>query len=163
MSTMNTGANIRRTCVAGLFRDDERANRAAEQLKAAGFTSSEIGVATTGETSDSHAEFWDKVDDVLGKHESSMLGEDLRASLVACGMDEPRAQYLDEALSEGAVLITVACDSARGAKAEEILRSAGADIGDTTVRANVTEMPRREEPRTATTNRKIQLRGEVLP
>ena len=54
--------------IAGLFRDETKAEKAVEELKASGFSDNEVGVATAhqeGKVSNS----WDKIATTFGKHE----------------------------------------------------------------------------------------------
>jgi hypothetical protein len=64
--------------IAGFFRDEVKAENAIEELKAAGFSDAELGVATPhheGKTGN----FWGKISHRFGKHMTSCPENSLRA------------------------------------------------------------------------------------
>src|SRR5437667_9920018 len=76
-------------CVAGLFSSESDAESAIDDLKDAGFTESQIGVATAGQAqSDVKTGFWNKVTSAFGKAEHTETASELEASLQACGLPE---------------------------------------------------------------------------
>ncbi len=143
-------------CVAGLFRNDSDAEKAMEKLKGAGFSRSDIGVATAGGRAvGRHTGFWDKVSGLFGKHEEPETAGELEQSLQSCGLPDQQARYFDRSLAEGNVLVTVHAQGERAIRAREILQRAGADTGAETTAARI---PARQ----ATGERHIQLVGEIL-
>src|SRR5437868_1783571 len=86
--------------VAGLFKDESKAESAVEELKAAGFSDRQIGIAT------SHREgtvgsFWNRMTDRFGKHEHTEHSQDLEESLSDAGIPEQQASYFNSALGQG--------------------------------------------------------------
>jgi uncharacterized protein (TIGR02271 family) len=145
--------------VAGLFRDEATAEAAIGQLKDAGFSSSDIGVATAGDgqaSTTGHSSFWDRLANAFGKHEHAESTSDFQDTLEETGISSGEAQYFNDALDRGKVLVTVRAGD-RVALAREILQRTGADIGsstDVTSRGGSTAQVQGE--------RNIQLVGEVL-
>jgi len=116
--------------VAGLFRDESKAESAVDDLKAAGFSDKEIGIATP------HREgkvgsFWNRMTDRFGRHEHTEHAQDLEESLSDSGIPEYQARYFNSALEEGGVLVTVHGGPEQTAKAVSILQRNGADVGST--------------------------------
>ena len=115
---MQTQSNpsLSHSSVAALFNNESAAERAVNDLKQAGFSRDDIGIATTGGNSGTADErkgsFWDKVSEVFGKEHHVETADELQGSLVDSGIPESRARYFDQALTRGSVLVTVR-DSAR--------------------------------------------------
>ncbi len=132
MATRNlSNPSIQTTCVAALLRDDSQAERAMEKLKEAGFSRSDIGVASLGgRDTGQHVGFWNKVSGLFGKEEHPEPVPEIEQSLLSCGVDTQQARYFEQALHEGNVLVTVhATNAERAATARNILEGMGADIG----------------------------------
>lgn len=151
---------ITRSAVAGLFQDESHAEKAVDELKQAGFSDSEIGVATNADATNADesgktGKFWDKVSRVFGKQEHAEHATEFRGSLTDSGIPEPQADYLDSRLAEGGILVTVHCEGKRRAEAVSILQRNGADLGIGTT------APARTGMRTGG-ERRIQLLGEIL-
>ncbi len=150
---------VSRDSVAGLFRDEATAEAAIGELKDAGFSSSDIGVATAGDgqaSTTGHSSFWDRLANAFGKHEHAESTSDFQDTLEETGISSGEAQYFNDALDRGKVLVTVRAGD-RVALAREILQRTGADIGsstDVTSRGGSTAQVQGE--------RNIQLVGEVL-
>jgi hypothetical protein len=62
--------------VAGLFEDENKAERAVEELKSAGFSEREIGIATAHQEEGRIGKFWDNTTNKFGKHEHTEHAED---------------------------------------------------------------------------------------
>jgi uncharacterized protein (TIGR02271 family) len=148
-------ATTTRGGVAGLFRDGNRAEKAINELKSAGFSDSEIGVATAHDESKT-AGFWSNLTSRLGKHEHSEHAEDFEDSLRDAGIPEQQAGYFNSALAEGGVLVTVHTNGARTPEALAILQRNGADVG--TAAAGW----QRSTAGTRPGLQRIQLIGEIL-
>ncbi|HEU5336656.1 MAG TPA: YsnF/AvaK domain-containing protein [Terriglobales bacterium] len=147
--------------VAGLFQNEDRAEKAIKELKKADFSADEIGIATQNSDTGKTEKFWDKVNDTLGKKEHAEQAMELRESLIAGGVTPAQAQYLDSRLAAGGVLITVRADGADRAEARRILESNGADLGIGVQAPPVTE-PALNKQTAPAGDRSIQLRGEIL-
>jgi uncharacterized protein (TIGR02271 family) len=142
--------------VAGIFRDESKAERAVDDLKAAGFSDKQIGIAT------SHQEgkvgtFWNRMTDRFGRHEHTEHSRDLEESLNDSGIPEYQARYFNSALEEGAVLVTVHGGPEQTTKAVSILQQNGADIGSTAAEWQGTRTSGRAQGM-----QRIQLLGEIL-
>src|SRR5438874_13108393 len=91
--------------IAGYFRDESKAESAIEELRAAGFSEKEIGVATPHQEG-RVGKFWDKVTDRFGKNEHTEHATDLEDPLHESGITEQQASYFNSELGRGGVLIT---------------------------------------------------------
>ena len=116
--------------IAGFFREENRAENAIEDLRAAGFSDSQIGVATPHEEG-RVGSFWDKLSSKFGKHEHTEQASDLEESLRESGIPEQQASYFNSELGRGGVLVTVHAGPERATKALTILQQNGADVGST--------------------------------
>jgi uncharacterized protein (TIGR02271 family) len=142
--------------IAGFFRNESKAESAIEELRAAGFSDKEIGVATAHQEG-KIGTFWDKVTDRFGKHEHTEHANDLEESLRGSGIPEQQASYFNSELGRGGVLITVHAGPERITKALSILQQNGADVGTAAAEWRGT--------RTGTeplAGQRIQLLGEIL-
>src|SRR5437764_2192643 len=142
--------------IAGLFRDESKAESAIEELKAAGFSDKDIGVATPHQEG-KVGNFWSKVTDRFGKHEHTEHASDLEDSLRDSGIPEQQASYFNSELSRGGVLITVHAGAERSSKALSILQANGADVGTTAANWQGTQRGSQ-----AASGQRIQLLGEIL-
>jgi uncharacterized protein (TIGR02271 family) len=145
---------ITAACVAGLFHKQSDAEDAMEELKAAGFAQSEIGIATSHEGGYKEG-FWDKVTSLFGKYEHTESATELEDSLLACGLPEDQARYFNRSIGQGDVLVTVHATGRRAEDARNIFQQAGADIATDAAKVAQT-LP------FAAGERRIQLLGEVL-
>src|SRR5438874_8989923 len=118
--------------IAGLFHNDSQAEDAIEELHDAGFSESEIGIATSRnrsvDESSPHESFWDKVAGLFGKHEHGETHPELQETLEASGVPDPQSEYFNRALDEGDILVTVRTSSDRAEKARLILEKEGAEL-----------------------------------
>ena len=168
MASTQTPGNDLRTSqarVIAFFRNKEDAYSAINQLRDAGFTTSEIGLMagskyeSTGTTTSTragkdHDSFWQKVKDFFtGEHD-----EDYDYRDTSSGMDwsNDRADYYYQGINSGGALVSVTgrrMDEARG-----ILQNAGGDLRESGFDVAGSS-------RTSTSvegDRRIQLRGEIL-
>jgi uncharacterized protein (TIGR02271 family) len=148
--------------VAGLFHDESQAEDALHELREAGFSGTEIGVATAAQGTNAAkqpntGDFWRKVANVFGKHEHTESASELEDSLAASGVSQQQAQYLNRSLSKGDILVAVRAAGDRAVNARAILEQAGADIGagEASLATGTTSGSLQEE-------RKIELVGEIL-
>ena len=159
----HTDRTIANASVAALFNNEASAERAVNELKAAGFSRDQIGIATmggdAGTADERRGSFWDKVSEVFGKDHHTETADELQGSLVESGIPESRARYFDQALTRGSVLVTVR-DSNRAQEAAQILQRAGGDIGDNVTASHTTNADVNRNVQAGT--RRIQLLGEVL-
>src|SRR5438270_13701091 len=111
----NTGNRVPATTtrggVAGLFKDEDKAERAIDELKSSGFSDSEIGIATAHQEG-KIGRFWDNVTSKFGKREHTEQASDLHDSLRDSGVPDEQAHYFNSVLAEGGVLITFHTDRA---------------------------------------------------
>ena len=146
-----------KSAIAGLFQDESRAEKAVDELKQAGFSENEIGVATRADDSGETSRFWDKVSRAFGKQEHAEHATELRESLMDAGLPEGQADYLDSRLASGGILVTVQGEGAGRERAIAILQRNGADMG---AASGTTPAASRGTQRMG--ERRIQLLGEIL-
>lgn len=162
---MRTQSNspISRASVAALFHNEPAAEKAVSDLKQAGFSHDDIGIATMGGNAGTAAErkgsFWNRVSEVFGKDHHLESADELKGSLVDAGIPDNRAEYFDQALQHGDVLVTVHTDT-RAEDAIQILQRDGGDLGDGAASARATSA--RTTGSVQPGMRNIQLLGEVL-
>ena len=84
--------NTQQGTVAGLFRDEAKAETSIDELKQAGFSDSEVGMATSSDQRARTESFWDKVASKFGKQEHTENASDLRDSLAHSGIPEKQAR-----------------------------------------------------------------------
>jgi uncharacterized protein (TIGR02271 family) len=169
---MNTASNTSGQnisgCVAGLFHSENKAEQAIEMLKRSGFSESEIGIATAGKSDDAGethetGSFWDKVRSTFGKQEHVESETELEESLRESGVPASQAQYFNRSLNHGDILVTLRAQGERAARGSEILRQAGADLGDNVSGPGTSSTENRQSEWSSTEGgRRIQLVGEVL-
>ena len=131
-----------------------QAENAMTNLKQAGFSESEIGIATAGHNKKEG--FWDNVKRAFGKEEHTESVDDFQNSLQACGVPDNQAQYFNNAIGEGDILVTVNAKDERASRARSILQQEGADIASDTAGTPAAKTWAAEG------GRRIQLLGEVL-
>ena len=156
---MNTTTKIPGTTnatIAGFFKNESKAESAIEELRAAGFSDREIGVATPHQEA-RVGNFWDKLTDRFGKHEHTEQASELEESLRDSGIPEQQASYFNSELGRGGVLITVHAGPERANKALSILQQNGADVGSAAA-----EWHRTGSNTQGVTGQRIQLLGEIL-
>jgi uncharacterized protein (TIGR02271 family) len=140
--------------IAGLFKDEGKAEKAIEELKAAGFSESEIGVATPHEEGKTGS-FWDKVSSRFGKEEHTEHATDLEESLRDSGIPDQQARYFNSELGRGGALLTIYANPDRSNKALAILQRNGADVGSAAAEW-------KGGNQTSVGGQRIQLLGEIL-
>ena len=142
--------------IAGFFIDESKAENAIEELRAAGFSDREIGVATPHQEG-KVGKFWDKLTSKFGKHEHTENASDLEESLRDSGIPEQQASYFNSELGKGGVLIAVHSGPDRATRATAILQQNEADIGSAAA-----EWHRTRSSAQRVTGQHIQLLGEIL-
>src|SRR5438874_11902951 len=115
--------------VAGLFKDESRAEKAVDELRSAGFAEREIGIATAHEEEGKIGKFWDNITGKFGKQEHTEQAEELHETLRESGVPEQQARYFNSVIGQGGVLVTAHADAARASQAMSILQRNGADVG----------------------------------
>ena len=139
--------------VVGLFNHASNAHQAISELRASGFSSSQIGAAFrseavgTGEVAHDRDNWWEKVKDAFrpeedkvearkevaadpyarGDYEYDLADDDFEGSLTGSGIAGDRAAYLTRNLRSGGAIVTVR-DTDRAAEAEQILSANGGKI-----------------------------------
>lgn len=168
MASTQTPGNDLRTSqarVIAFFRSKNAAYNAIDQLRDAGFTSSEIGLmegrdyenlGTTGNTTrgKDHDSFWQKVKDFFtGEH-----GEDYDYGETSSDMNwsEERADYYYQGINAGGALVSVT--GTRRDEARNILQNAGGDLRETGFETLASSRTSAD----VEGDRRIQLRGEIL-
>ncbi|MBV9342896.1 MAG: YsnF/AvaK domain-containing protein [Acidobacteria bacterium] len=155
----NTTTNVSRTTsatIAGFFRDESKAERAIDELRATGFSDREIGVATPHEER-TVGNFWDKLTNRFGKHEHTEEASEFQDSLRESGVPEQQASYFNSLLGSGGVLVTVHAGPERATQALSVLQRNGADVGATSAEWQGAGTSRQQP-----TSERIQLLGEIL-
>lgn len=158
MATANINA------VIGYFGKRSQAERAIGDLKNAGFSSNQLGLATYSGGSvhtEEGASLWDKIVHFFGgKDDYEYDAEQLRGSLEYAGVTRDRAQYFEYQLAHGdhGAIVTVSADG-RERDAERILQENSADVG---TNAASFRYPAAMGQPASSERRKIQLLGEVL-
>ncbi len=171
-------ANTGQGSVAGLFTDYSKAEQAIADLKAAGFSDSQIGLARADESDVSSSEiggktlqhhdrgFWDKVKSAFGGHDKEdeseyAYSDDFQGSMTGAGIPEDQARYFGSSLHSGGCLVTVNTSGGRASDAIAILERNGADIGSGAVKFG-SQKDYAEPSLGETGERRIQLLGEML-
>ena len=114
--------------IAGFFKDESKAERAIDELKASGFSDAEIGAATPHDEETSRG-FWDRLTNTFGRQERTEEASEVEDSLRESGIPEQQASYFNSQLGKGGVLVTVHAAPEKASKAVSILQQNGADVG----------------------------------
>ncbi len=167
MASTQTPGNDLRTSearVIAFFRNKNDAYSAINQLRDAGFTSSEIGLmagtdyestGTTGTTTrgKDHDSFWQKVKDFFtGDHDEDY---DYRETSSDMNWTDDRADYYYQGINAGGALVSVT--GTRREEARRILQNAGGDLRESGFETATSRASTDVEG-----DRRIQLRGEIL-
>lgn len=164
--------------VAGLFRDDAQAEKAIQELKEAGFSGNQIGVACfdagrekviaaeAASPSDfestrvtrSERGLLQRIKDFFagGPESEYSEPEDLHGSLIGLQIPETQARYFESGIASGGTLVTVRTNGHGAIEALPILERNGADTGA----ANVTTGRPAAAP--VSGEQRIALMGELL-
>lgn len=172
MATRNTASNLSATAsrVVAFFTKREDAYRAISDLKQAGFTSDQIGLAvgheagaTSGASStrEYDSSFWQKVKDFF-TGEDHDEHTDFGEVASPMGWTDERYHYYQRGISSGGALVTVT--GHRIGEARTILERDGGDLRDTGFEASGSSAHTRAGSELSGTEveRRIQLRGEML-
>ena len=169
MASIQTPANDLRTSearVIAFFRNKNDAYSAINQLRDAGFTSSEIGLMagseyegmrTTASTTrgKDHDSFWQKVKDFFtGEHDEDY---DYRETSSDMDWSDDRADYYYQGINAGGALVSVT--GARRDEARRILQNAGGDLRESGFETSAAGSRASAD---VEGERRIQLRGEIL-
>lgn len=181
MATRNLASNIDNTTnrVVAFFSRREDAYRALSDLKQAGFSSDQIGLAVghegegSGEatsmresgdatsTREYDSSFWQKVKDFFSgeDHDEHTDFGDVASPM---GWTDDRYEYYQRGISSGGAVLTVSGD--RIAEARTILQRDGGDLRESGFESNSTGRSMRTASDVSGTEgeRRIQLRGEML-
>src|SRR5438067_4076733 len=120
---------LRDNTAFGLFQDGDSAERAIQQLSAAGFDKKHIGVAVA--QSSKTGGFADRLRSMFSPGErDAYAGSDAFDTLeYMCVPPGERASY-EDALRSGAILVSVQADGARRTEAQRIIDQAGGVSAD---------------------------------
>ena len=146
--TMNTQQGI----IAALFRDHDHAEDAVKDLRDAGFSADEIGVAGP----EKGRGFFDKVSDFFSGGGDQTYYSDFAGSLGYLNLPQGQAEYFEQAIAGGYTLVTVRADGERRADAMGILEQHGGDFGADVSKRGMAGMRRPEA------EQRIRLLGETL-
>jgi uncharacterized protein (TIGR02271 family) len=156
-TTNAAGVGTATHVVVGLFNHASNAHEAVTELRASGFSTSQIGAAFRNETTTTGVGYekenwWEKVKDAFrpeaekeasreavahtpvnadpyarGEYEHDFADNDFEHSLAGTGIAPARAAYLTRSLRAGGAIVTVR-DTDRAAEAEQILSANGATV-----------------------------------
>jgi uncharacterized protein (TIGR02271 family) len=157
--------------IVAFFRDREDAYEAVNDLRDAGFTNDEIGLAFQGGTEQSgtaatkgvaHTDrsTWQKIKDFFtgGEEDNATAysNQQLGDSYRHYNISDDQWNYYRSGISQGGAIVTVRAAADRLAKARSILQENDADF-------RTTGFPRSEYAKAdAEANQRVQLRGEML-
>lgn len=168
MASTQTPGNDLRTSearVIAFFRNKNDAYSAINQLRDAGFTSSEIGLMagseyeSTGSAGSTtrgkdHDSFWQKVKDFFtGEHDENY---DYRETSSDMNWTDDRADYYYQGINAGGALVSVT--GTRREEARRILQNAGGDLRE----SGFDKLASTRASGDVEGDRRIQLRGEIL-
>src|SRR4051812_408416 len=168
--------------VVAFFNNEKDAYAAVSELREAGFTSDQIGLATrdssnaemttTDVTNSVSSEqggehdrsFWQNVKDFFTGEEHSDSGE-FRQSLGGMNFNEDRSDYYYRGIGQGGALVSVRAGSGRQEEARRILQSSGGDLRDSGFERQermASSNERGNVRNIADQDYRVQLRGEML-
>jgi uncharacterized protein (TIGR02271 family) len=169
-STANSGITGYDQLVA-FFRDREDAYEAVDDLRNAGFTNNEIGLAFQGDSSENFSSagtgsartdksMWQKVKDFFTggdeENDTAYSNEDLGDSYRHYNISDDQWNYYRSGINEGGAIVTVRAAADRLTKARSILQENDADF-------RTTGFPASGYAKADTqADQRLQLRGEML-
>ena len=124
MNTRNINTQQGNT-IAALFRDHDHAEDAVKDLRDAGFTSDQIGIAGPHKGRG----FFDKVGDFFTGGGDETYYSDFAGSVSQYNVPREQAEYFESGVGGGGTLVTVRVDAARRPDAMRILEQHEADLG----------------------------------
>ncbi len=154
------------SAIVGFFRDKDDAYRAVSEMREAGFTSDQIGLAARdaemGAAESRHdgedRSFWQKVKGLLTGEEHDTSSREFRQSLDGMDISDERSEYYSRGITEGGALVTVRTRD-RAEEARQILQECGADLRD---RGFERQQPAAGTNEITDRDYRVQLRGEML-
>lgn len=166
--------------ITAFFPNSEGAYRAVSELKNAGFSRDQIGLAVRddrsgsvvtnrGETTSARDQdmgtrdksFWQDVKDFFsGSDTEDRSDEDYRDSIRNMGWDENRASYYEQGIQRGGAILSVT--GPRVVEARVIIERFGGDLRESGFDATQATSGVTDRSDTADMDRRIQLRGELL-
>src|SRR3954447_17329891 len=170
------------SAIVGFFNSKNDAYHAVSELRDAGFTTDQIGLAIRGEgqaemtTADvtnsdmagqqegEHRSFWQGVKDFFSGEPHESESNEFRQSLGGMDLDQDRSDYYYRGIGGGGALVSVRADSGRQQEARRILQDCGADLresGFESSRSNVANTGSNVR-NIADQDYRVQLRGEML-
>lgn len=182
-------SNVTSDRITAFFSDREDAFRAVSELKNSGFSSDQIGlavseestgsmVANTGETMPAPGRdvgtrdksFWQDIKDFFTGSDPDSRSDDYRDAIRNMGWGDDRAEYYQLGIQSGGAIVSVV--GPRISEARIILERSGGDLResgfDTSrfrtagMRTSVPETTRGRAAENQDVERRIQLRGEML-
>ena len=152
--------------IVGFFNNQRDAHEAVSELRDAGFTSDQIGLASRGGDAaitqrDQHdgedRSFWQKTKDFFTGEEHETNSDEFRQSLGGMEMNDDRSDFYSRGIGEGGALVSVRA-SGREDEARRILQEYGADLRESGFEARAASNTRN----VADQDYHVQLRGEML-
>lgn len=176
-SSSSTSAN---PTIVGFFPNTRDAYQAISELKQAGFTSDQIGIALRGDSGydatasgqstnisqssadyqgDDNRSFWQEVKDFFSGSDERESGE-FRSSLSGMDLDDDRANYYQSGIQNGGALVSVRADRGRDIEARRILEKNSADLRETGFTPPTSGSG--NNAKRADQDYRVQLRGEMM-
>jgi uncharacterized protein (TIGR02271 family) len=156
------------SAIVGFFSNQDDAYAAVSELRDAGFTSDQIGLAIRGGEAETGIQqgtkhdsedrsFWQKTKDFFIGEEHEAGSDEFRQSLGGMDFNADRSDYYSRGIGQGGALVTVRA-SGRSEEASRILEECGADLRD----GGFERKPVADANEIADRDYRVQLRGEML-
>lgn len=168
-NSQNESLNTSGTRLLAFFREKDDAYEAVNQLRNAGFSSAEIGIiegrnratgteAGAGYSTEGNESVWQKIKDFFTGDSHDDVDYD--QSVGDMNWDRNRADYYYQGVNEGGALVSVS--GPRREEARRILEQAGGDLRESGFESVQQRAGIDSGTDSATDERRIQLRGEIL-
>ena len=168
-NSQNESLNTSGTRLLAFFREKDNAYEAVNQLRNAGFSSAEIGIiegrnraigteAGAGYSTEGNESVWQKIKDFFTGDSHDDVDYD--QSVGDMNWDRNRADYYYQGVNEGGALVSVS--GSRREEARRILEQAGGDLRESGFESVQQRAGIDSGTDSATDERRIQLRGEIL-
>ena len=154
---MNTRSiSTQQGTIVAIFRDHDQAENAVKELRDAGFSANEIGIAG----SHNGRGFFDKLSDFFSAHDETDHS-DFAGSLSQLEVPKDQASYVEQAVASGSTLVTVRADGERRTDALRILGQYSAEL-EPAVNSKSTSAQTSRSEGAVQDEQKIRLLGETL-
>jgi len=149
--------NTQQGTIAAIFRDHDQAQNAVKELRDAGFSANEIGIAG----SHKGRGFFDKVADFFRGGDDETYSSDFAGSLSQLQVPHDQASYVEQAIASGSTLVTVRANGERRTEAVRILEQYSAEL-EPSARWQGQSAQVRHSERAEMNEQRIRLLGETL-